>query len=245
MTILHPKFNRKEHKIRVILEEYRALRNEILDTIRHTYQIIFYITGGAIIIFSIAIRVGSNHEVQAGFLFLAAGFAGLLGLALWTAELTRRIRASLYINYVLKEKIKNITGDKDLLLWEKFLRFRDIRKKFFNINHDFTKVFNAHYIYFHRYPLILFSVIIFLSIGFNAAYIVIIPYIELGYFNFFVEKWAWIPRGLNLIGLVILLIFWIIKLCEVKQLKNKEKEWKKTKNNDNSVNSVKYNNTFL
>ena len=109
----------------VALEEYKALRAEVLTAMQMQYTTLTFGTATIGVLFGFGANVWKAKEpLAAEIVFLAAvPILAYLVLVIWMGELTRMIRAGAYVAF-LEVRINRAVGER-ALGWETFLHGRD------------------------------------------------------------------------------------------------------------------------
>lgn len=109
-----------------ILEEYKTLRTESLDSIKGQQSTVR--TGTATL--GVLIAIGFNtwdNSLLSDLVFLTfIPFVSYLVLVIWIGEVARMMRVGYYISKI-ETKVNSITDEVDLLSWENWLRTKDAK----------------------------------------------------------------------------------------------------------------------
>jgi hypothetical protein len=113
-------------RIDVMIEEYKALRDEVVRTPSQRLQILSIGIASAAVLFAASINsiaVGNAHIVPGLALLLVIPSVCWASLDTWIAEATRGRRASFYL-WGIERRINRALGER-VLAWEEELRKRD------------------------------------------------------------------------------------------------------------------------
>ena len=121
--------------IDILLEEYRALRKEVLETLKARYSLL------ALGLAAISLIINTSHFSADSTLFKILGIFGaqflcLLILLFWFGEYMRGQKAGAFLAK-LEDRINKATGKDKLLTWESSLRV-DRRKTLPRRHYDLT-----------------------------------------------------------------------------------------------------------
>jgi hypothetical protein len=115
-------------RMQLLLEEYRALRGEIIQSMQNRNSVLTFgsATLGAIIS-ATALSAKSLNEVAIFLIFTTAiPLVSLCTLNFWIAETSRIVRAGLYIREHIEAQINEQFGE--TLVWETYIRVPSGRK---------------------------------------------------------------------------------------------------------------------
>lgn len=169
-----------DNLVRITLAEYRALREENIAATRLNYVVIGAIGTLQIGLVTIAAKLFGGDIFVSIAIFIISSIVGLLGLFLWAAEATRRMRTALYIRDVINPRLQLFLGssafkwekETELMLtqlescplaWEEFLRNEIVAKHYEQSRGvNVANIFVLHYSFFF-----VGSVLIIALIGFG------------------------------------------------------------------------------
>lgn len=169
-----------DNLIRMTLDEYRSLREENITSTRLNYVIIGAVGTLQVGLVTIATKVFGADILASTAIFIVTSMLGLLGLLLWAAESTRRMRTALYIRDVINPRLRLFLGWSVLnweeetepvlkqlvsypLAWEEFLRNETVVKHYKESRREKVgDIFAIHYTFFF-----IGSVLIITLVGFG------------------------------------------------------------------------------
>lgn len=121
-TALEARIAEREPHLYVAIEEYRALRQEIVASLHAQHSVLSFGAGSvALLAGAIAARWNSDATLSSLALMGVIPYGLTLMFAAWMNEVTRMRRAGSYLRFVTERKIGYLLGDRYALAWEAWL----------------------------------------------------------------------------------------------------------------------------
>ena len=129
-----------DDKISVLLEEHRALRNEIEQHhVSMRYMTLFNLTASGAIFSYVWLDIG-NSSLNS-ILLVVPILSAILG-SIFFFHSKRMSQLGLYIRDVIAPKVRQLQKDDSLLQWEKYVREKETKNKFYKlISLDLIRIF--------------------------------------------------------------------------------------------------------
>lgn len=106
-----------EQRTTFVLEEYKALREEVLTAIRAQLDILRFGTFVLVVLLSAAGAAVKQRPLLAAVGFLFTPAVSAMTLTMWSAEVFRMMRAAVYI-HTLEENLRALANGEVVLGWE-------------------------------------------------------------------------------------------------------------------------------
>jgi hypothetical protein len=106
-----------EERTMFVVEEYKALREEILTAIRAQLDVLRFGTAVLVVLLSTAGAAVKERPLPAAIAFLFAPAVSAMTLTMWSAEMFRMMRAAVYI-HALEDNLRTLANEEVVLGWE-------------------------------------------------------------------------------------------------------------------------------
>jgi hypothetical protein len=106
-----------EQRTTFVVEEYKALREEILTAIRAQLDVLRFGTAVLVVLLSAAGAAVKERPLLAAVAFVFVPAVSAMTLTMWSAEMFRMMRAAVYI-HTLEDDLRTLANGKVVLAWE-------------------------------------------------------------------------------------------------------------------------------